>query len=217
MVLRVLQMYGKTKGRTPHGESRRDQRRYDEYGRQSHGSRDYPLEGFQIPVVSALEQRPKRSPRSSRSHLHYDNPWDMDELPDHRDLAHLRPESLHVHVPNTPSSISSTHKNLANHIIQNMNTDHGPSYQQQTSVSSFYGKRKSSESSYGETDSADNFPILYSDVRVRDRLKRESAAVLSAPRDGEQEVNEADMYDDDLAQCDSDVIIESSDEDAHQN
>ena len=210
-------MYGKPKGRTPRGESRRDQRRYDEYGRQSHGSRDYPLEGFQIPVVSALDQRPKRSPRSSRPQLHHDNPWEMEEITHHRDLSHLRPERFHVNVPNTPSSVSSTHKKLANHIIKNMNTDHGPTHQQQPSDTSFYRKQKSSGSSYGETHSADNYPIFYSDVRVRDQLKRESTALLSAPCDGEQEVNEVDMYDDDLAQCDSDVIIESSEEDADQN
>ena len=207
-------MYGRTKGRTPRGESRRDQKRHDQYGRQSHGSRNYQLEVVQNPVVSALGQRPKRSPRSSRPQLHHDNPWDMDEC---SGLSHLRPERLHVNVANTRSSISASHKNLANHIINNMSTNHSPSQQQQPSDTNFHGKQKSIEPSYGETDSVYNFPACYSDVRVRDRLKRESTDVLSAPRDNKREVNEADMYDDDLVQCDSDVIIESSEEDADEN
>ena len=213
-MLFVLQTYGKTTSRTPRGESRNHQRRHDQYGRQSHGSRDYPLEVVQNPVDSALGQRPKRSPRSSRSQTHY-NPWGMDEC---SDLSHLRPKRLHVNVTNTPaSSVNANHKNLADHIINNMSSNKGPSQQQQPSDTNFHGKQILAESYYRENDSVGNFPPCYSDVRVRDRLKRESTDVFSAPDDSKQEVTEADMYEDDLAQCDSDVIIESSEEDADEN
>ena len=142
-----------------------------------HGS-DHEMQHL---VVSALEQRPRRSPRSSRSQKQVD-PWASDDLvpnpqEDRNDhFTHSQASLKKFHV--THSNPGTNQKHLTSHILENM--DNNPlhveqkfvdldSNQQQPLESDSHVARnldsgkKSLEPFIDSIGNADLYPFMYSD------------------------------------------------------
>ena len=250
----MLQASSYNKGHMRYEEGRRFKRpNQKSYSERSHGCRHDPNDHMmQHVAVSALEQRPKRSPRSSRSQKPVD-PWAMDEDQDsqfNRGTASLK--KLHVTVPNSQSNTRTKHGNLTSHILDNM--DGGPAHAQPQNPSDFvsdeqqssqscslvdrnldYGTRHLKSASNENVDIAQTFLFMCSDVRIRDgtipnpsantsiSAQNENSSYQlplkvsdnSGMEDGYEGIAEhASEYacTDDLTQEDSDVIVESEED-----
>ena len=216
-----------------------------------HGSRLDPSDHvIQHVAVSALEQRPRRSPRSSRSQKQVD-PWGSDDLGQDRNDHFTRSEAslkkFHVTVTKTHSNPGTNYKHLTSHVLENM--DNNPLHMQQIFVDLDSNQQQSLESDSHVARNLDSgkkslehfidsignvemYPFIYSDVRVKDAMKLNAPANLltsmqnesgqfqlpleasnnSCVESGSGGISEPQAYTDELTQEDSDVIVESDDE-----
>ena len=168
--------------------------------RGSHGSRDSTYQGAQNQTLFALGQRPKRAPRQQRQQTS----WDMDEISDHDQLVHQgfdRLQNHHASLPIRTNLGSSNHQILADHIVKNMDVEYTSTQQKSTSADC----------------KEETFPIQYGDYLEENQKKKKIPALYTTKYGGGGDADTLNGSGDNLAQGDSDVIVESSEDDLDEN